>query len=123
MPRLNFGHWDFNGIAVHDFVKVILMDAFIKANNFDIICLSETFLDSTTPLNDERLCIKGYSMITTDHPSNTKRGGVCIYHKEYSPLIKKVDICKLNECIVTEITVNNEGCFLTCLYRSLNQNQ
>ena len=117
MPRLNFGHWDFNGIAVHDFVKVILMDAFIKANNFDIICLSETFLDSTTPLNDERLCIKGYSMITTDHPSNTKRGGVCIYHKEYSPLIKKVDICKLNECIVTEITVNNERCFLTCVYR------
>ena len=93
------------------------MDAFIKANNFDIICLSETFLDSTTPLNDERLCIKGYSMITKDHPSNTKRGGVCIYHKEYSPLIKKVDICKLNECIVTEITVNNERCFLTCVYR------
>ena len=58
-----------------------------------------------------------------DHTSNAKRGGVCIYYKEYLPLIRKVDICKLNECIVTEITVNNERCFLTCLYRSPNQNQ
>ena len=37
------------------------------------------------------------------------------------PLIRKV--CKLNECVVTETTVNNERCFLTCLYRSPNQNQ
>ena len=62
-------------------------------------------------------------MIRADHASNTKRGGVCIYYKQYLPLIRKVDICKLNECIVTEITVNNERCFLTCLYRSPNQNQ
>ena len=75
------------------------------------------------PLNDERLYIKGYSMIRADHPSNTKREGVCIYYKEYLPLIRKVDICKLNECFPTEITVNNERCFLTCLYRSPSQNQ
>ena len=32
-------------------------------------------------------------------------------------------ICRLNECIVTEITVSNERCFLTCFYKSPNQNQ
>ena len=32
-----------------------------------------------------------------DHPSNTKRGGVCIYYKEYLPFTGKIDICKLNE--------------------------
>ena len=85
--------------------------------------MPETFLDSTIPVNDESLYIKGYSMIRADHPSNAKREGVCIYYKEYLPLIRKVDICKLNECIVTEITVNNERCFLTCLYRSPSQNQ
>ena len=42
--------------AAHDFVKVPLIEAFInKVNNIDIICLSETFLDSTILLNDERL--------------------------------------------------------------------
>ena len=62
-------------------------------------------------------------MIRADHSSNTKRGGVCIYYKEYLPLIRKIEICKLNECIVTEITVINKRCFLACLYRSPNQNQ
>ena len=80
--RLNFCHWNLNGIAAHDFVKVPLIEAFIKVNNIDIICLSGTFLDSTISLNDERLYIKGYSMIRSDHSSNTKRG-VCIYYKEY----------------------------------------
>ena len=51
--RLNFCHWNLNGISTHDFVKVPLIKAFIKANNIDIICLSETFLDSTILLNDE----------------------------------------------------------------------
>ena len=49
---LNFCHWNINGIAAHDFVKVPLTEAFIKANNIDIICFSETFLDSTIPVND-----------------------------------------------------------------------
>ena len=48
--RLNFCHWNLNGIAAHDFVKVLLIEAFIKAKNIDIIRLSETFLDSTIPL-------------------------------------------------------------------------
>ena len=71
--RLNFCHWNLNGIASHDFVRVTLIEAFIKANTIDIICLPETFLNSTIPLNDERLYIKEHSMIRADHPSNTKK--------------------------------------------------
>ena len=100
-----------------------MIGAFIDANNTDIIYSSETFLDSRIPRDDERIYITGYTTIRADHPSNTKRGDVCIYYKECFYLIRKIDIFKLNECIVTEITVNNERCFLTCLYRSLNQNQ
>ena len=113
--RLKFYHWNLKGIVAHYFPQVPLIEAFIKANNIDIICLSETFLDSTIPLNDERLYIKGYSMIRADHPSNKKRRGVCIYYKGYLLLNRKIDVCKLNECIVTEIIVNNERYFLTCL--------
>ena len=74
-------HWNLGGIAADDFVNVTLIEAFNNANNIDIICLSDTFLDSTIPLNDERLYINGHSMIRADHPSNTKRGGVCKYYK------------------------------------------
>ena len=76
--RLNFCQWNLNGTAAHNFVKAPLIEAFIKANNIDIIRLSETFLDSTVPLVDEILYIKGYLMIRANHPSNTKRGSVCI---------------------------------------------
>ena len=38
-------------------LKVPLIEAFIIAHNFDIVWLSETFLDSKTPQND------GYSLI------------------------------------------------------------
>ena len=31
----------------------------------------------------------------------------------------KIDICKLNECIVTEITTNNERCSLTLFTRHI----
>ena len=48
-------------------------------------------------------------MISAYHPSNIYRGVVCIYYEEYLPLIRKIDIRKLNECIVTAITVNNES--------------
>ena len=60
--RLNFCHWNLNGIAAHDFVKVLLIEAFIKAKNIDIICLPETFLDSTIPLKvglspSKKICV------------------------------------------------------------------
>ena len=83
-----------------------------------MFCLSETFLDSSIPIDDNRLSIPDYSMMTADHASNTKRGRVCLYYKEHLPIIRRDDVSNLKECLVTEITVKNEGCFLTCLYRS-----
>ena len=58
-----------------------------------------------------------------DHPSNTKRGGVCLYYKEHLPITRRGDISKLKECLVTEITITNERCLFTCLYRSPSQNR
>ena len=62
-------------------------------------------------------------MIRADHSSNTNRGGACMFYKQYLPLIRKINICKLNECIVIKICVTNERCLLTCLCRSQYQNQ
>ena len=74
---LNFCHWNINGVAVHKFIKLSLL-GFIDVNDIDTICLSETFLDSSIPIDDNRLSIPGYSMMRTNDPSNTKRGGVCL---------------------------------------------
>ena len=88
-----------------------------------ISCLSQTFRDSSIPIDDNRLSIPGYSMMRADHPSNTKRGGVCLYYKEHLRIIRRNDISNLKECLVTEITAKNERCFLTYLYRSPSQNR
>ena len=58
----------------------------------------------------------------SDHSSDSKRGGVCIYYKEHIPLIKRDDICTLDNCLVTEIRSKSEKCFLTCIYHSPSQN-
>ena len=108
---LTFCHWNLNGIAAHDFIKISLLQGYITNRNFDIICLSETFLNSTIDSEDNRLKIEGYNLIRSDDPSGSKKGGVCIYYKEHIPLIKRDDLCSLSNCLVT------------VLYRSPSQNQ
>ena len=46
--------------------------------------------------------IEGYNLIRNDHPSNTKRGGVCIYYKEFLAA-HMVNITSLTECLVCEV--------------------
>ena len=119
---IKFCHWNLNGLAAHDFVKMPLLEAFIKTHNFDIICLSETFLDSSIDINDTRININGYSLLRADHPSNTKRGGVCMYYRNYLPIIRRTDLSDLEECTVAEVTVDKERRFLTSLQRSPSRN-
>ena len=100
---LTFCHWNLNGLTAHNSIKISLLQAYIIQHNYDIICLLETFLLSSIETNDDRISIDGYNLIRADHPSDSKRGGVCIYYKEHIPLIKRDDICTLDNCLVTEI--------------------
>ena len=110
---LKIFHWNLDCLAGHEFPNLSLIKVFINVNDIDIICLSETFLDS--PINDNRLSIPVYSMMTEDYRGNTKRGGVCLYYKEHSPIIRRDDLSYLKECLVTEITVKKLTMFLHVL--------
>ena len=85
---LTFCHWNLNGLAAHDSMKISFLQAYILQHNYDIICLSEVFLNSSIESNDDRISIHGCNLIRLDHPSDSKRGGVRIYYKEHIPLIK-----------------------------------
>ena len=106
-----FCHWNLNGLAAHDFVKVPLKEAFVSTHNFDILCLPETFLGSTLDLNKENINIDDYSILRADHPSNNKHGGVCIYFKQFLPLIRGDDLSTMQVVIVIEISEKNETFF------------
>ena len=118
---LTFCHWNLNGLTAHDSIKIALLQAYILQHNYDIKCLSQTFLNSSIESNDDRISIDGYNLIRSDHPSDLRRGEVCIYYKEHIPLIKREDICTLGNCLVTEIRSKGRKSFLTCIYRSPSQ--
>ena len=100
---LTFYHWDLNGLTAPDSIKISLLQVYILQHNYDIICLLETFLNSSIESNDDMISIDGYNLRRSDHPSHSKRGGVCIYYKKHILLFKRDDICTLDNCLVTEI--------------------
>ena len=72
--------WNLNSMSAHNYSKISLLTAYISIHVFDIVCLSETYLTSTTDINDENLKIPGYIMYCIDHLSDVKIGGVYIYY-------------------------------------------
>ena len=105
---LKFRHWNLNCLAAHNFITIPSLEAFITIRNYDTVFLSETFLDSTIAHDDTNLNINGYSMLRSDYPSNSKHGEICMYFKESLPLIRRNDLSNIQECLATEITVNNK---------------
>ena len=71
--QIPFCRWDLNGLAAHNFTKIYLLQALSVTHDYDIFCLSETFLDSSFSNDDERINIKGYNLLWADHPSNKKK--------------------------------------------------
>ena len=94
--------------------------AYISVNKIDIICLSETYLDSSIPSDDDNLELPGYNLVRADNPTNTKRGSVCIYYHNSLPL-KVIDIQFLNEYINFEIRISGKLRSFLCLDRSPSQ--
>ena len=113
-------HWNLNSIIAHNFAKIFLLKAYVAIHKFDIICLSETYLDPSIPTYNDNLHTDGYNLLRSDHPSNTKRRGVCIYYKNDLPL-RVINIKYLNECIVFDIKLGDKIFSYVVLYRSPSQ--
>ena len=106
---LSICHWNLNSISVHNFTKISLLTAYIIVHNFDIICLSEMYLNSEISTDDKNLEIPGYYLLRVDYPSNNKRGRVCIFYRTNLPL-RILNISYLSECITFEISIGNKIC-------------
>ena len=60
--------------------------------------------------------------IRSDHPSNKKRSGICIYYKNLLSL-KVTGVRLFEECIVFDLIISNKLCSFVALYRSPSQSQ
>ena len=78
----------------------------IPRHKFDIIFISETYLDSNTSPDDNNWDIFGYNLIRPGHPSRNKRGGICIYqyHKHSLHWII-LNVQYLQECLNSEMKI------------------
>ena len=81
--NISICHGNLNSISAHNYIKLFLRKACIAMYKFDIICLSETYLDSSTASDDNNLAISVHNFIHSHHPSNKKRSGFCIYYKNF----------------------------------------
>ena len=62
----------------------------------------------------------GYELIRVDHPSSQKRGGICIYHKDFLP-IKVSNVSCLKDFLNFSLSAHGKQCNITLIYRSPSQ--
>ena len=127
--KFNFSlcHWNLNSITAHTFSKISLLKAYYHyylsiQHKFDMMYISETYLDSRFPNDDPRLNLPGCNVVGADNPNNTKRSGVCVYFKE-SLTVCSVTSSYLKEWLLLEIFIQNRKCYVVSLYRSPSQTQ
>ena len=113
-------HWNLNSFSANNFAKIQRLKAYLAVHKFDIVCFSETYLNSSSPLDDDNLDIPGYIMVSADHLANSYRGGVCLYYKNCLPL-KFLDIRFLHESIAFDLQIGDKLCSFILLYRAPNQ--
>ena len=106
----------------YTFSKLSLLEAYNVEHKFDMICLSETFLDSSIPSDNERLNMKGYKQIRADNPNNSKKGGVGIYYEEFLAA-RPVKVKNPNICLIFEVSIKNKRGYVVSPYRSPSQTQ
>ena len=117
---LKFCDWNLNSILSENCFKISLLKSFNALYNYDFICLSETFLSLSVSSTLDSLNIDGYNLCRSDHPSDSKRGGVCCYCKESLP-IRILKITPMTECLVLEMLYNNKLVIASVIYRSPSQ--
>ena len=112
----SFCHWNVNSIMAHN--KLSLLSAQNTLPKFDVICISETYLDKSA--DNDALSIDGYNIIRADHPHNQKRGGACIYFKEQLKL-KQIITLIFSECILCEMSMGDKIGYIAVTYCSPSQ--
>ena len=119
----SFCHWNSNSLTAHNYVEVSSLQAYINIYKHDEICLPQIYLDNSVLSDESDLDFLGYKMVRANYPENVKRGGVCIYFKEYFSILFLDVPSNLDECLLCELSYKNKKCFIATLYRSPSQSR
>ena len=115
LSQLSCCHWNVN-IKLPD-NKLPLIIAYSTVQKLDIICIWETYLNSS--VNENLLLIPGYHL-RADHSDNVKKDGFCLYYQENLSL-REIEIPFFTQCIIYELTIQNKVGYIAVLYHSTSQ--
>ena len=116
-------HWNLNSTLSHNnFIKLSLLWAYIAIHKCDIVCLSETILNTSMSNVDDSSEVPHYNLFRADHTSNTKQGGICIYKRNDLPL-KIFGIHYLQQHTNFQIIIGGKLCRFVSLCHLPNQSQ
>ena len=90
--RFLFSKCCFSKISTKLYISIFLLFTIFCACSYD----------------DDSVAISGYNLIRSDHLSNTKHGGVCLYCKNYLPL-RLLNISYLKESLNFELNPLEPG--------------
>ena len=96
--------------------KIDLLES--ELMNFDVICITETWLDNRT--SDDVLVLDGYKLHRRDRVGDS-HGGICVYVKQntYSSRRKDLELPHI-ECVWVEVSINNKKHLIGTFYRPPN---
>ena len=118
---LKFFHWNLNSICARGSIKIPLIESYNSIHHFDRFAVSESMQGSE--MNNENISIERFSkdVFKSDHPSNSRIGGVCVYFCEDLPIKRRQDLELLQEMVVAEINFSRKKVFFVAMYRSPSQ--
>ena len=116
LSKLSCCHKNVNTILARN--KLSLIIAYNTGQKLDIICILETYLNSS--VNESLLLIPGYQLLRADYPDNLKKGGACLYYKENLSLRHTETPC-FSQCILCKLTIQNKVGYVAVIYCSPSQ--
>lgn len=106
----------FNAQSVKN--KIEYITSYIQDNDFDVVAITETFLQEADGIERKQLIPDGYSLHSMDWESGVKGGGVAILAKDgLCPKIIKTNKFSSFEVVTMSMCTNYGSLLLSCIYR------
>ena len=97
-----------------------MVEAYNITYKYDVVDISESYLDSTVPLDDNSLSLNGYNLACPDYSDNVKKGSVYMFYKQNVSLMI-ITTRYFDHCLLCEVSYQNQKGYIVVIYRPPSQ--
>ena len=121
--KLSFGVWNVDSLLCESNPRIPHIEGLDAVKKFDFFGVCETYLNDSIDVN----CLKMHGFTNPPFRANCpsanehKKGGVCLYYKDYLPINCRPELTTLDETLVCEIKLKKKKIFFILSYRTPSQ--